>query len=66
MATALADGSGPPWGVAVYLTAVAVLGLVCFVLLPETNPTLVRARTGLGSKSGPDAGTGAAEAAAPA
>ncbi|MEV6732136.1 MFS transporter [Streptomyces sp. NPDC051364] len=68
VATALADGSGPPWGVAVYLSAIALLSLVCFALLPETNPTVVRARTGPGTESGTSAGTGtgAAEAAAPA
>ncbi|MFI6000352.1 MFS transporter [Streptomyces sp. NPDC051366] len=68
VATALADGSGPPWGVAVYLSAIALLSLVCFALLPETNPTVVRVRTGPGTESGTSAGTGtgAAEAAAPA
>ncbi len=67
VATALADGSGPPWGVAVYLSAIALLSLVCFALLPETNPTVVRARTtGPGTASGAGTGTGAAEAAAPA
>ncbi|MCX5196613.1 MHS family MFS transporter [Streptomyces sp. NBC_00249] len=57
VATALADGSGPPWGVAVYLTVIALVSLGCFALLPETHPALARAR---------DTGTGAAEAAAPA
>ncbi|MGW0389627.1 MFS transporter [Streptomyces sp. NPDC003042] len=59
VATALADGSGPPWGVAVYLTGIALVSLGCFALLPETNPVVVRER---------DAGTatGAAEATAPA
>ncbi|MCX4630499.1 MULTISPECIES: MFS transporter [unclassified Streptomyces] len=68
VATALADGSGPPWGVAVYLSAIALLSLVCFALLPETNPAVVGARTGPGTESGTSAGTGtgAAEAAAPA
>lgn len=66
VATALADGSGPPWGVAVYLSGIALISLVCFVLLPETNPTVVRARTGPGTESGTGPGTGAAEAAAPA
>lgn len=46
VATALADGSGPPWAVAVYLTAIALVSLACFALLPETNPTVVRQRTG--------------------
>ncbi|MGW3514892.1 MFS transporter [Streptomyces hydrogenans] len=32
------DGSGPPWGVAAYLTAVALISLGCFALLPETLP----------------------------
>ncbi|MFD9337015.1 MFS transporter [Streptomyces sp. NPDC060028] len=61
VATALAEGSGPPWGVAAYLTGVALVSLACFALLPETNPVLVRARTGADAV----AGTGAAEAAAP-
>ncbi|MEV8532997.1 MFS transporter [Streptomyces sp. NPDC051211] len=55
VATAVADGSGPPWGVAAYLTAVALLSLGCFALLPETNPAVAA-----GTR------TGAAEAAAPA
>ncbi|MGW3389456.1 MFS transporter [Streptomyces cinereoruber] len=38
-ATALSEGgSGPPWGVAAYLTLVALVSLGCFVLLPETLP----------------------------
>ncbi|MCB5182850.1 MFS transporter [Streptomyces antimicrobicus] len=53
-ATALAEGSGPPWGVAAYLSGIALLSLACFALLPETNPRSVRAEAG------------AAEAAAPA
>ncbi|MFE2327189.1 MFS transporter [Streptomyces sp. NPDC059385] len=62
VATALADGSGPPWGVAVYLSGIALVSLGCFALLPETNPLVVRERAGT------DAGTetGGAEAAAPA
>ncbi|MFJ8014643.1 MFS transporter [Streptomyces sp. NPDC096339] len=62
VATALADGSGPPWGVAVYLSGIALVSLGCFALLPETNPVVV------GKRAGADAGTetGAAEAAAPA
>ncbi|MFD8949546.1 MFS transporter [Streptomyces xanthophaeus] len=69
VATALADGSGPPWGVAVYLTAVALLSLGCFALLPETAPAALsrRARTDTDAGAGTGAGTekGAAEAAAP-
>ncbi|MGP4004637.1 MFS transporter [Streptomyces sp. 8N706] len=38
VATAVATGDGPPWGVATYLTAIALLSLVCFALLPETRP----------------------------
>ncbi|MFD3718630.1 MFS transporter [Streptomyces sp. NPDC058674] len=53
-ATALADGPGPPWGVAVYLTGIALLSLGCFALLPETRPLPARMPAG------------AAEAAAPA
>ncbi|WP_373298967.1 MFS transporter [Streptomyces toxytricini] len=58
VATALADGSGPPWGVAAYLAAIAVVSLGCFALLPETRPA-----AGPGSGAGTEAG--AAEAAAP-
>lgn len=38
VATAVAQGGGPPWGVAVYLTAIALVSLTCFALLPETRP----------------------------
>ncbi|GGV51213.1 membrane transporter [Streptomyces longisporoflavus] len=38
VATAAAHGEGTPWGVAAYLTAVALLSLGCFALLPETRP----------------------------
>ncbi|MGW1071798.1 MFS transporter [Streptomyces sp. NPDC002537] len=38
VATAVARGEGPPWGVAAYLTALALLSLGCFALLPETRP----------------------------
>ncbi|MHC3390216.1 MFS transporter [Streptomyces lavendulocolor] len=38
VATASAGGAGPPWGVAAYLTAIALLSLGCFALLPETLP----------------------------
>ncbi|GAA2960613.1 MFS transporter [Streptomyces enissocaesilis] len=38
VATAMAHGEGPPWGVAAYLTALALLSLACFALLPETRP----------------------------
>ncbi|MFE1900572.1 MFS transporter [Streptomyces yangpuensis] len=50
VATALADGSGPPWGVAAYLTAIALVSLACFALLPETSPLVV------GKGSGADTG----------
>ncbi|MEU3725006.1 MFS transporter [Streptomyces sp. NPDC031705] len=43
VATALADGSGPPWGVAVYLTLLSVTSLGCFALLPNTHPAPARA-----------------------
>ncbi|NBM21014.1 MFS transporter, partial [Streptomyces sp. GC420] len=44
VATAVAGrGEGPPWGVAAYLTAVALLSLGCFALLPETRPGELRA-----------------------
>ncbi|MEU2079033.1 MFS transporter [Streptomyces sp. NPDC013489] len=40
VATALSDGgAGPPWGVAAYLTVVALVSLGCFALLPETLPS---------------------------
>ncbi|MET7763766.1 MFS transporter [Streptomyces sp. NPDC005393] len=42
VATAVSHGDGPPWGVAAYLTAVALLSLGCFALLPETRPTADR------------------------
>ncbi|MET7436833.1 MULTISPECIES: MFS transporter [unclassified Streptomyces] len=38
VATAVARGDGVPWGVAAYLTAIALLSLGCFALLPETRP----------------------------
>ncbi|MEU7133743.1 MFS transporter [Streptomyces sp. NPDC046261] len=38
VATATARGDGPPWGVAVYLTGVALVSLACFLMLPETRP----------------------------
>ncbi|MES4888619.1 MFS transporter [Streptomyces sp. NPDC096012] len=39
VATALAEQGGRvPWGVAGYLTGVALLSLGCFALLPETRP----------------------------
>lgn len=38
MATAVAEGERVPWGVAAYLTGVALLSLGCFALLPETRP----------------------------
>ncbi|ORT57645.1 MFS transporter [Streptomyces sp. CB03238] len=38
VATAAAGGSGPPWGVAAYLTGIALFSLGCFALLPETLP----------------------------
>ncbi|MEV8592055.1 MFS transporter [Streptomyces sp. NPDC052012] len=38
-ATALAEQGGRvPWGVGAYLTAIALLSLGCFALLPETRP----------------------------
>ncbi|MFD0142124.1 MULTISPECIES: MFS transporter [unclassified Streptomyces] len=44
LATALSGGSGPPWGVAAYLTVVALVSLGCFALLPETLPAAARAK----------------------
>lgn len=38
VATALSDGEGPPWGVACWLTGIAVLSTACFAALPETRP----------------------------
>ncbi|MFE1770946.1 MFS transporter [Streptomyces sp. NPDC059008] len=44
VATALAERGGPvPWGVAAYLTGIALLSLGCFALLPETHPVRVLA-----------------------
>lgn len=40
VATAVSEGGeGPPWGVAAYLTVVALVSLGCFALLPETLPS---------------------------
>ncbi|MFE5495069.1 MFS transporter [Streptomyces virginiae] len=64
MATALADGSGPPWGVAAYLTAIALVSLACFARLPETSPLVVQKRTGAGCDA-METETGAATSAAP-
>ncbi|MGW9023187.1 MFS transporter [Streptomyces sp. NPDC055722] len=45
VATALAEHGGRvPWGVGAYLTAVAVLSLGCFALLPETRPVSIAVR----------------------
>ncbi|MFD9004338.1 MFS transporter [Streptomyces sp. NPDC059582] len=42
VATALAEHGGRvPWGVGAYLTAVSLLSLACFALLPETRPVRV-------------------------
>ncbi|MFG3493517.1 MFS transporter [Streptomyces sp. NPDC047928] len=43
VATAASAGDGPPWGVAAYLTGIAVFSLCCFALLPETMPARVAA-----------------------
>lgn len=44
VATAVSEGGeGPPWGVAAYLTVVALVSLGCFALLPETLPSRVAA-----------------------
>ncbi|MEU9153253.1 MFS transporter [Streptomyces sp. NPDC048417] len=44
VATALAEHSGRvPWSVGAYLTAIALLSLGCFALLPETRPVPVAA-----------------------
>ncbi|WP_225809151.1 MFS transporter [Streptomyces spinosus] len=44
VATALAERGGRvPWGVGAYLTAIALISLVCFALLPETRPAPVPA-----------------------
>ena len=50
-ATALSEGggSGPPWGVAAYLTVVALVSLGCFALLPETLPAAVRSEAPQGA-----------------
>ncbi len=64
VATALADGSGPPWGVAAYLTGIALVSLACFALLPETSPLVVRKRSGAPDEA-KETETGAARTAAP-
>lgn len=38
VATAVAERERVPWGVAAYLTGIALFSLGCFVLLPETRP----------------------------
>ncbi|MFE0327405.1 MFS transporter [Streptomyces sp. NPDC058960] len=44
VATTLAERGGRvPWGVGAYLTAVALLSLGCFALLPETHPVQMQA-----------------------
>ncbi|WP_338777378.1 MFS transporter [Streptomyces sp. DG1A-41] len=44
VATALAEQGGRvPWGVAAYLTVIALFSLGCFALLPETRPVPVAA-----------------------
>lgn len=56
VATAVSAGSdGVPWGVAGYLTAVALLSLGCFALLPETRP----ARAAVPAQGQEPAGTAA-------
>ncbi|GGX94998.1 MFS transporter [Streptomyces hiroshimensis] len=50
VATTVARGSGPPWGVAAYLSALAVLSLACFARLPETRPA---ARPGTATEAAP-------------
>ncbi|MFD0380976.1 MFS transporter [Streptomyces sp. NPDC127112] len=65
VATALAAGSGPPWGVAVFLTVVALVSLGCFALLPETRPVPAAARGGTGADTGADTGAGGGACAAP-
>jgi len=44
VATAVAEGQRVPWGVAAYLTVIALLSVMCFALLPETRPAPVPAR----------------------
>ncbi|MER8221708.1 MFS transporter [Streptomyces sp. NPDC094143] len=44
VATALAEQGGRvPWGVAAYLTVIALCSLACFAMLPETRPVPVGA-----------------------
>jgi MFS family permease len=43
VATAAAQGARIPWGVATYLTAIALMSLGCFTLLPETRPVRMMA-----------------------
>ncbi|QWB26330.1 MULTISPECIES: MFS transporter [Streptomyces] len=67
VATALAEQGGRvPWGVAAYLTAIALVSLGCFALLPETRPVPgeagakaeVEAEAEAGAGSGAGAPTG--------
>ncbi|MET8678078.1 MFS transporter [Streptomyces sp. NPDC004647] len=51
VATAVAVGDGPPWGVAAYLTAIALLSLGCFALLPETRPAVAADHAATGASA---------------
>ncbi|EME98888.1 Permeases of the major facilitator superfamily protein [Streptomyces mobaraensis NBRC 13819 = DSM 40847] len=64
VATAVTRGDRPPWGVAVYLVAVALLSLVCFALLPETRPASTE-ETRPAAPEVPDAPPGVTPSAAP-
>ncbi len=48
VATALTSGPGTPWAVAAYLTALALLSLGCFAVLPDTRAARVRAAAVVG------------------
>ncbi|MCF3135829.1 MFS transporter, partial [Streptomyces olivochromogenes] len=55
VATALAERGGRvPWGVAAYLTGIALLSLVCFALLPETRPVSAAEPAGRGVRTATD------------
>ncbi|WP_435282436.1 MFS transporter [Streptomyces koelreuteriae] len=62
VATALAEQGGRvPWGVAAYLTAIALVSLGCFALLPETRP--VRGEAGAKAEVEAEAEAGAGSGA---
>ncbi|MGV9316856.1 MFS transporter [Streptomyces sp. NPDC003691] len=54
--TALSRDGGPPWGVAAWLTGIALLSLCCFAALPETLPAATSPAAGASVPGQPGAG----------